>query len=484
MSLNYLKQIIKNNNLPVSITEIDKAYEFAAAAHKDQVRLSGNPYITHPVSVATILAEMKADQSTILAGLLHDTVEDTDTDLKEIEEKFGKEVRTLVDGVTKLRRVHYRGTENYIENFRRMFLAMAKDLRVILVKFADQVHNLQSLEFLPKEKRQRFVRETLEIYAPIANRLRLGRIKGELEDWAFKYADPEEFRWLNNLTMKLYASREQTLEKIKEEIKKSLEQENIKVYSIHDRTKHLYSLYNKMKKNNLDINQVYDLVALRIIVPEISDCYAVLGIIHRKYRPLKGRIKDYIAQPKPNGYQSLHTTVFAEDGQIVEFQIRTPKMHEEAEFGLAAHWHYKEKGSFQIEKKLAWVKELAKLAREMHNENELETLKIDIFLNRIFVFTPKGDVIELPEESTPVDFAYSIHTDVGNKCSKAKINDKISSLDTKLRNGDVIEIIMDKNRKGPNVDWLKFVKTNAARGRIKQYTKKKMTEWEKNINRR
>ncbi|HEX9664235.1 MAG TPA: TGS domain-containing protein, partial [Patescibacteria group bacterium] len=352
----------------------------------------------------------------------------------------------------------------------------------ILVKFADQLHNLQTLEYLPKEKQDRFVKETLEIYAPIANRLRLGKIKGRLEDWAFKYANPQEFRWLNNLSMKLYAQREQALQHIKEDVRKMLEDENIEVISIHDRAKYLYSLYKKMLKYDLDITRIHDLVALRIIVPTIADCYSVLGLIHRKYRPLKGRIKDYIAQPKPNGYQSLHTTVFAEDGEVVEFQIRTEDMHLEAEYGLAAHWHFKEKGSFKVRKKLAWVNELGKMARQMEDERSLETLKIDIFQNRIFVFTPEGDVIELPEDATPVDFAYQIHTDIGNKCSRTKINDNPAGLDTKLKNGDVVEIIIDKKRKGPSLDWIKFVKTGNARSKIKHFNKKKLTEWEKTLS--
>ncbi len=477
-----LIQHIKSLGLNVDLKEVSRAYEFAAKAHAGQKRMSGEDFIIHPLETAVNLAEMKVDQASILAGLLHDVVEDTPTSVKEIEKHFGHEVAFLVDSVSKLKKVRYYGSPNYLENLRKMFVAMAKDIRVILIKFADRLHNLQTLEYLPKDEQQRIAKETLEIYAPIANRLRLGRIRGRLEDWAFRYANPEDFRWLNNLSMKLYSQREGNLKKTETEIAKILEKEKIRVVSIHDRTKFLYSLFKKMEAKQVAVDKIYDLVALRIIVSSVPDCYAALGIIHQKYKPLKGRIKDYIAQPKPNGYQSLHTTVFGENGDILEVQIRTPQIHEEAEYGIAAHWHYKDVGIKEYwDKRLSWVKELAHLMKRLEDSKDLESLKIDFFQRRIFVFTPNGDVIDLPDNATPVDFAYHIHTEIGNKTTRAKVNDHLVSLDTKLQNGDVVEVITNKKQAGPNANWLKFVRTSMARSRIKEYHKEKMTKWEKGI---
>ena len=353
---------------------------------------------------------------------------------------------------------------------------MAADLRVIVIKFADRIHNLTTLKYQPPVKQLRIARESLEIFAPIANRLGMGELKGRLEDLSFPYVYPKEYKWVKNLISGEYKEKEKHLKKMMKLIKKELKRQGIKYISVHGRTKHLYSLYKKLLKFDKDPSRVYDLVACRIIVRDVAECYTVLGIIHTIFKPLKGRIKDYIAQPKPNGYQSLHTTVFSPDGEIIEVQIRTQEMHEEAEWGIAAHWYYDEKGSIVPNKKLKWVKELVKIQKEMDSKEKflesLESLKIDIFHDRIFVFTPKGDVIDLPENSTPVDFAYYIHTDIGNKCSGTKINEQLAKLDTPLNNGDVVEIIVDKKRKRPSRDWLEFIKTQNARNKLKTALKK------------
>ena len=472
MQLQKLLNTIKRYNPETDLDMVKLAYEFSEKAHRGQKRQTGEEYFNHAVATAQNLANMKLNPTIIIAGLLHDVPEDTDVTLEEIKENFGDEISSLVEGITKLGKIKYRGMERYIENLRKMFIAMAKDLRVIIIKFADRLHNLSTLDALPPEKQLRIARESLEIYAPIANRLGIGEVKGLLEDYSFKYVYPKEYKWTNDLLESKVPRKDRYIKKIQRKVQKEVEKEGIRVVSVHGRTKHLYSLYTKLLSHEGDINKVYDLIALRIIVPSISDCYALLGILHKKWKPLKGRIKDYIAQPKPNGYQSLHTTVFCDEGEIVEFQIRTPEMHEEAEFGIAAHWHYYEEGAIKPERKFKWVQELTKWQKEVQeNQKYLEDLKIDVFQNRIFIFTPKGEVIDLPEDSTPVDFAYHVHTDVGNKCAGTKINDQIASLDTKLNSGDVVEIIIDKNRKTPNTDWLKFVKTGIARNKIRNALK-------------
>ncbi len=478
MELNKFLQSIQEQQPKADLKKIEKAYHFAKKAHHGQKRQSGHDYFEHVAAVALTVASMHLDTDSICAALLHDTIEDTDTSQKNIKKEFGSEVAFLVLGLTKLRKFIFSSRQPYIENWRKMFVSMAKDVRVIMIKFADILHNLQTLEFLPKKTQDRIAQETIEIYAPIANRLRLGAIKGRLEDWAFKYTQPQEFRWLNQLTMRIYAEKEKALNQTLRNLEKLLQSENISVLSIHHRVKYLYSLYQKLLRKNLDIDQVYDLVAIRIIVPDIKDCYHALGIIHAKYRPLKGRIKDYIAQPKPNGYRSLHTTVFGEDGTIVEIQIRTQEMHDEAEYGIAAHWQYKEKITAK-EMKILWIKQLAQISKNLKDEKSLEDLKINIFQDRIFVFTPKGDVIDLPEGSTPVDFAYAIHTDIGNTCVRAKINEEIAKLSAPLKNNDVVEITTDKNKKGPNLEWLDFVKTSFAKDKILSFKKKKIWEWTK-----
>lgn len=476
---------------PNSDTDLVRlAFDYSKKAHSGQKRLSGEPYINHPLATAMNLAEMKLHQDIIIAGLLHDIPEDTHPEnpeiaLREIKHNFGEEVAFMVRGITKLGKIKYRGMERYLENLRKMFVAMAEDVRVVFIKFADRLHNLETLGAQPPAKQKRIAMETMEIYAPIANRLGMFDIKGRLEDLSFQYLYPKDFEELKKEVTPRFRAKEDYLKNIRVKLLKTLstfslgapgeegELQRIKVYSIHGRTKRLWSIYKKLEqKGSEDLSKIYDIVALRVIVETVAECYTVLGIIHQIWKPLKGRIKDYIAQPKPNGYQSLHTTVFCDEGEIVEFQIRTKKMHDEAEYGIAAHWYYDEGGSKPINKEVKWVKELTKWKKEFEeNQRYLESLKIDVFQNRIFVFTPKGDVIDLPEEATPVDFAYTLHTELGDKCMGAKINEQMAKLDTKLQSGDVVEIIIDKNRKSPSSDWLKFVKTNVAKHKIKSRIK-------------
>lgn len=456
------------------------AFDFAAEAHKGQLRFNGEQYISHPLSAAYILALMRIDINIIIAALLHDVPEDTTVTLDEIEKNFGKDVANMVRGITKLGKLKYRGVERYLENLRKMFVAMAEDIRVMIIKFADRIHNLLTLEAQPPNKQYRIALESMEIYAPIANRLGMGEFKGLLEDLSFRYVYPKEYDRVKEISDTAIAEEGQYLDSIMVQAKKELKDAGLKVLDIHGRKKKLYSLYQKLVIRNWETEQIHDIVAVRIILPEISDCYAALGIIHKLWRPLKGRIKDYISQPKPNGYKSLHTTVFCDDGKVVEFQIRTQVMHEEAEFGIAAHWHYDDKKnpSQSMTKDVSWAKELARIQKEvLNNLQDLDALKIDFFQNRIFVFTPNGDVIDLPENATPIDFAYHIHTDIGNKCNGAMVNDQMVSLDTELRSGDVVEVIVDKNRKGPSRDWLKFVKTHVAKSHIKQYLNTQKKNW-------
>lgn len=478
-----------NKALPASysaedIQLIERAYLFSDEAHTGQKRLTGVPFITHAVGTGMLLAQWKLPPSIVVAGLLHDIPEDTKFTFADIEKQFGPEVAKIVEGDTKLDRLVYQGVLRYAENLRKMFLAVAQDVRVIFVKFADRIHNLQTLEGVPEYKQQRIARESLEIYAPIANRLGMGAIRGELEDLSFKYVQPQEYEWALGLLVERVPPKEEYLEQVRKLVEDDLKANRINTISIHGRVKRLYSLYKKLQEKDRDISKVYDLVAQRILVPTVQDCYATLGILHARWRPLKGRIKDYIAQPKPNGYQSLHTTVFCEDGEIVEFQIRTQQMHEEAEFGIAAHWFYTEKGkkSLPPDHHIKWLKDLAELQKNIQDRSKfleaLDSLKIDFFRNRIFVFTPKGDVLDLPDGSTPIDFAYAIHTEVGNHCTAARVNEQIAPLSTVLQSGDIVEITTDKNRKGPSADWLSFVKTSHARAKIKEgLHKTKISGW-------
>lgn len=472
-----------NKYAPKTDTDMIRlAYDFANNAHAGQFRKSGEPYIEHPVAAAHILAEMRIDPTIIMATILHDVPEDTKITLEEIEKNFGSEIASLVAGITKLGKLKYRGVERYIENLRKMFVAMAEDIRVMIIKFADRIHNLTTLDSLPPQKQYRIALESLEIYAPIANRLGMENMKGTIEDLSFKYVYPKEYQQAKKIRDDRLRGKEKYFKDIQKKVKKELKKAHIDIIAIHGRNKRLYSFYKKLIKKDNQPTKIYDLVAIRIIVESVADCYATLGILHNLWKPMKGRIKDYISQPKPNGYQSLHTTVFSDDGELVEFQIRTQKMHDEARFGIAAHWHYDEQGSRMPKREIKWAKELAEIQKDMLTKlSDLEEMKVDFLQTRIFVFTPKGDVIDLPEGATPIDFAYSIHTDIGNKCIGVRINEKMVALDTELKSGDVVEIIVDKNRKGPSADWLKFAKTHTARMRIKSAQKKSLTGWLKSV---
>lgn len=477
-NLNDLLQLVKQANPGADTTMVELAYDFAAKAHAGQKRLDGSDYIQHSLETAYTLAKLNLDVDTVVAGLLHDVPEDTTVPLEEVEKNFGKEVTKLVRGITKLGKIKYRGLERYAENLRKMFVAMAEDVRVIFIKLADRLHNLDTLASLPLVKQQRIARETLDIYAPIANRLGMGELKGKLEDAAFQYVYPEEYSWTIKLASERYEMQKNIVNKMIKQVKTLLEENKIEVIYIGGRIKHYYSLYRKLLRKDMDISKVYDLVALRLVVKDVAVCYQALGLIHSHWKPMPGRIKDYIAQPKPNGYQSLHTTVFGNEGAIVEFQIRDKVMHETAEYGIAAHWRFKEGAKHKSislpPEQLKWIRELLDWQKEVKdNDQYLQLLKIDIFHNRIFALTPKGDVIDLPDEATPVDFAYHIHTDIGNKCVACKVNDKMTTLDHPLKSGDVVEIVVDKNRPGPNEEWLQFVKTNQAKSHIKNFLNKK-----------
>ena len=463
-----------------------RVYAFAKDAHEGQKRASGEPYIIHPLATAYYLAEMHMPAPIVMAGILHDVPEDTERTIEEIAAEFGEDVATMVGGITKLGKIKYRGIERYIENLRKMFLTMAADVRVVFIKFADRLHNLETLDHIPPKKQYRIALESLEIFAPIANRLGMGEMKGRLEDASFRYVLPKEYEWVKNMSKTGREEKRGYLDHVMQETRELLTSSGIES-NVQGRAKHLYSLYRKLLQNDRNIARIYDLIAVRVIVDSLADCYAALGIIHSKWTPFKGRIKDYIAQPKPNGYRSLHTTVFCEGGEIVEFQIRTKEMHAMNEYGIAAHWSYDENGKVSLGNSTnapAWVTELADIQQTLDKKaflEGLEELKIDIFKDRIFVFTPQGDVIDLPEESTSIDFAYAIHTDIGNMCSGAKVNDHVTSLDHKLKNGDMVDIIVDKSRKGPNPDWIKFAKTRYAKSKIRQYSKSRIGNWIKGI---
>ncbi|MDX1535663.1 MAG: bifunctional (p)ppGpp synthetase/guanosine-3',5'-bis(diphosphate) 3'-pyrophosphohydrolase [Candidatus Spechtbacterales bacterium] len=458
---------------------IQKAYDIAEEAHSSQKRESGEPYIVHPLDAALTLAEMDMDPATIAAALLHDVVDDTPVTLEEIDEIFGKEIAFLVEGVSKLGKIKYRGVERHAENLRKMLVATAKDVRVILIKFADRLHNMKTLEALPERKQKRIALETLDIYAPIATRLGVAEMAKQLEDLAFPYLYPEEYDYIKNEANYRFRDAQNYLRKLKPTLNKELAKENIRPLKIEIRAKHYYSLWRKLEKYDHNWSQIYDLTAVRIIVDNIEECYRVLGIIHKLWKPLPGRIKDYIALPKPSGYRSLHTTVFAVDGRITEIQIRTPEMHQEAEFGVAAHWKYKNRSgqhSHDLAKTYNWVKGLQEWKKETAPSEELiDNLKIDVFSDRIFAFTPNGDVIDLPQGATAVDFAYSIHSEIGDRCAAAIANGKIVPLSYELQNGDVMEIITSK-KKTPSQTWLSFVKTRAARNRIRAWFKKEDLE--------
>ncbi|MEA3296083.1 MAG: RelA/SpoT family protein [Patescibacteria group bacterium] len=493
MTIEKLIQENKQNNPNADIKLIKKAFYFAKKAHQGQKRESGEDYIIHLLYTAFYLTKLNLNSTTIASGLLHDVLEDTKISEQELKKEFGKEILFLVQGVTKLNKIKYRGTKRYVENLKKMFFATAKDIRVILIKLCDRLHNAQTLRYLAPEKAKKMAIETLEIYSPIAMRLGIGELSGRLQDSAFPFAYPEEYKKLISQVKDKYEKRKKYLKKIKPIIQKKLRKKQISIIEIDYRSKRYWSLYNKLQRYDNDLDKIYDLVALRIIVKDIEECYKTMGIIHKLWRPIPGKIKDYIAMPKTNKYRSLHTTVFCVNGKITEFQIRTPQMHEEAERGIAAHWYYSEQKGLKAhlkkliskapEKEIQWVKELGKYkekSKDINFDNYLKSLKIDFFKKRIFVFTPKGDVMNLPENACCVDFAFATHTEIGEQCEQAKVNGKIAPLSRCLKNGDIVKIITNKNKK-PSRDWLKFVKTNLARAKIKNYFKDETAISKKNI---
>ncbi|PIR20186.1 MAG: GTP pyrophosphokinase [Deltaproteobacteria bacterium CG11_big_fil_rev_8_21_14_0_20_47_16] len=469
--LNDILDQVSQYNPEADLDLIKKAYVFSAKAHQGQTRRSGEPYLVHPVAVASILADMKMDISSIVAAILHDTVEDTVATLEEIEQLFGAEVRKLVDGVTKLGKIKFSSNvEKQAENFRKMVLAMAQDIRVILIKLADRLHNMRTLEFMTEEKQVEISKETQEIYAPIANRLGIQEMKVELEDLAFKYLNPEMYKGIASQIEKRKAELQSYIDEVKDLVSKKLQEHHLPG-EVSGRLKHYYSIHRKMEHQNITLDEVHDIIAFRIIVDDLSQCYAILGLIHSLWRPIPGRFKDYIAMPKANNYQSLHTTVVASKGERVEFQIRTREMDEIAERGIAAHWKYKEKGAIESkdETKFKWIRQLLEWQRDLNEPAEfMDTVKLDLFTDDIYVFTPNGELRELPQGGTPVDFAYDIHTDVGHSCVGARVNGRIVPLRYQLHSGDAVEIMTQKNGR-PNKDWLKFVVTSRAKAKIRQY---------------
>jgi len=460
---------------------IMRAYKYALENHGDQKRKSGEPYIIHPIQVAYTLAELGLDDATICAALMHDLAEDTAVTLNDISSEFSPEIAEMVNGVTKLAKIKYvSAEEQQVENYRKMFLAMGKDIRVILIKLADRLHNIRTLKFLKRDRQIAIAQETIDLYAPLANRLGVFSMKWELEDQAFKYLYPEEYREIVEGIAKKREERLKFIDQIVDEIKINLKKEKI-VCEITGRAKHLYSIYRKMKRDNKTLDQIYDLFALRILVNSVKDCYAALGVVHELYTPMPGRFKDYIAVPKPNMYQSLHTTLLGPNGTPFEVQIRTYNMHRIAEFGIAAHWAYKEQSFLHGKKenvtvkedKLAWLRESLEWQKDMQNPDEfMSTLKTELVEDSVYVFTPKGQIKTLPKGSTPIDFAYSIHADIGNKMVGAKINSKMMPIITPLQNGDIVDIMTNDNSKGPSRDWLKFVKSSSAKTKIQQWFKK------------
>ncbi len=460
---------------------IEDSFEFASKAHENQRRASGEDYINHPIEISLKAAELGLDAKAVAAAILHDTVEDTPIELKTIRKKFGDEIAFLVDALTKVNAVRRQSDEKNVESARKMFLAVSQDIRVVVIKILDRLHNMETLFALGEDDRKRISMETLEIYAPIADRLGMGEIKSQLEDLAFQHAYPEEYASILNEVKKIMPQREKYLAKIIPIIKNELQKEKIQIIDIHYRAKHYYSLWKKLLRYGMDWNLIFDLIAIRIIVSNIENCYAVLGVIHKLWRPLPGRIKDYIALPKQNGYQSIHTTVFCLENIITEFQIRTPEMHNKAENGIAAHWAWEMAGKPLSGPKLQsskfnWVKQLREWHKAFdknseHDKSFLDSLKIDFFRDRVFVLTPKGDVVDLPEGATPIDFAYHIHSDIGDHMSGAKINNRIAPFDQQLISGDIVEIITQKNKK-PNAEWLSTTKTSLAKGHIRSSLKK------------
>ncbi len=475
ITLEELLKRISDYHKTEDLSLVEKAYRFAEEKHDGQKRKSGEPYFTHPAQVAYSLADLGLDTQSICAALLHDVVEDTDTTYEDVTREFGETVTLLVDGVTKLDKIPYTSKEEQqIENLRKMFFAMAKDVRVIVIKLADRLHNMRTLKYQSEEKQREIARETLEVYAPLAHRLGMSRIKWELEDLALRYIDPIAYYEIVDKISQKREERELYISDIMESLKSRLDSLGIEA-RLEGRAKHFYSIYRKMFIQNKGIDELYDLFAVRVIVNTIADCYSVLGMVHELYKPMPGRVKDYIAMPKPNMYQSLHSTLIGPNGTPFEIQIRTKEMHHTAENGIAAHWKYKEgkSGVSDMDSKLEWIKQLLEIQKDMTNaEDFMQTLKIDMFSDEVFVFTPKGDVISLPVGATPIDFAYAIHSAVGNRMTGARVNGKIVTLDHALKNGDIVDVITAGGGKGPNLDWLKICKTSQARNKINQWFKK------------
>ena len=484
-TINDILSKMKKNNWRTNTKIITKAYNYAIANHGDQKRKSGEPYIIHPLQVAYTLADMGLDDATICAAILHDVIEDTDATYDDLVKEFSEEVAEMVDGVTKLGKLNYTTLkEQQVEDYRKMFLAMGKDIRVILIKLADRLHNMRTLKYLTRDRQIANAKETIELYAPLANRLGMYSLKWELEDLSFKYLYPEDYREIVEGLDRKREERLAFIEKIMEQIRKELKMQKIEA-EIKGRAKHLYSIYKKMKRDNCTLDQIYDLFALRIIVNSVKDCYAALGVVHDLYNPMPGRFKDYIAVPKPNMYQSLHTTLIGEKGTPFEVQIRTWDMHKIAEFGIAAHWAYKEanfakgkKANVKVEEdKLAWLRETLEWQKDMQDPEEfLKTLKTELFEDEVYVFTPKGDIKVLPKGATPIDFAYSIHVQIGHRMTGCKINSKMMPIITKLKSGDIVDIITSDNAKGPSRDWLKFVRSTSAKNKIQSWFKKEQRE--------
>ena len=458
---------------------VSRAYDRAAVAHQGQRRLSGEEYVNHPLEVAMILADLRLDAATIAAALLHDTVEDTDVTLRQLNEEFGQEVSRLVEGVTKLSRISFRSEQQQqAENIRKMLMAMAEDIRVVLIKLADRLHNMRTLDFLPETKRRKIARETLDIYAPLAHRLGIGQIKWELEDLAFRHLDPDSYQEVAGRLARKRTEREVLVSDLREILARELEKIGIEA-EITGRPKHIYSIWQKMTRDQKDFSEIYDLLAIRVQVQSVKDCYGVLGIVHSLWKPLPGRFKDYIAMPKSNDYQSLHTSVISPSGDPIEIQIRTHEMHSIAEYGVAAHWVYKEGDGAQtrFDNRPGWLRLLMEWQREVQDaESFVDAVKVDLFQDEVFVFTPRGDVLDLPAGSTPVDFAYRVHTEVGHRCIGAKVNGRMVALEYRLQNGEIVEILTSKAPHGPSRDWLTFVKSASAKERIRKWFKSQRRE--------
>ncbi len=481
VTIDTIVNAVKSYQPHADIRLIQRAYEVAEKAHKDQKRVSGEAYIIHPLHVAEILTELHMDEPTIAAALLHDVVEDTTYTGEQMKELFGEEVAMLIDGVTKLGRIKYKSKEEVqLENYRKMFLAMAKDIRVIMIKLADRLHNMRTLKYMRADKQQRIARETIEIYAPLANRLGISNIKWELEDLCLRYLEPETYYDLVENVKQKRKERQAFIDEGIEQIRKKLDEAHIKA-EINGRAKHFYSIYRKMKRDNKSLSEIYDLSAIRVLVDTVQDCYGVLGVIHAMWKPIPGRFKDYIAMPKSNGYQSLHTTVMTR-GYPLEIQIRTFAMHRVSEYGVAAHWKYKEAGkgataTSAMDQKLSWLRQMVNLQHDFSDPKEyFEALKVDIFSDEVFVFTPRGDVIDLPKGSIPIDFAYRIHTEIGHHCVGAKVNGKMVPLEYKLKNGDIVSVITNKANNGPSRDWLNIVASSDTRSKIRSWFKKEKRE--------